>query len=75
MSRLGAMGVQKGRFGRRKIRFSSKVAKFARKIGIDLKIIFCLNDFFVQFLVLKYNRFYIFPFAMHSGLGNLMKKK
>ena len=29
ISRLGAMGVQKGRFGRPKIQLSSKVTKFA----------------------------------------------
>ena len=37
---LGTTGVQKGRFGRPKVQFSSKVAKFARKIGIDLTLIF-----------------------------------
>ena len=35
MTRLGAMGVQKGRFGRLKIQFFSKVAKFSGQIGID----------------------------------------
>ena len=35
ISRLGVMGVQKGRFGRLKIQLSSTVAKFAAKFGID----------------------------------------
>ena len=46
ISRLGAMGVQKGRFGHPKIQFPSKVNKFTGKIGIDLPLIFCINDFF-----------------------------
>ena len=50
-SRLGATGVQKGRFGRPKIEFSSKVAKLAGKIGIDLMLIFC--TLFVNFVVYK----------------------
>ena len=40
ISRLGTVGVQKGRFGRPKIKFSSKVAKFARNLEIDLPLIF-----------------------------------
>ena len=36
---------QQGRFGRRKIQLSSKVAKFAKWIGIDLTLIFYINDF------------------------------
>ena len=43
--RLGATGVQKGLFGHPKIQVFSKVAKFAGKIGIDLTLIFCINDF------------------------------
>ena len=38
------MDVQKGR-GRPKIQFSYKVAKFAEYIGIDLTLIFCINNF------------------------------
>ena len=46
-SRLGAMGVQNRRFGRPKIQFFPKVAKFAGKIEIDLTLIFfCIDDFF-----------------------------
>ena len=37
-SRLGAAGVQKGRFWRPEIKFSSKVAKFTEYIGIDLTL-------------------------------------
>ena len=40
ISRLWAVGDQKGRFGRPKIEFSSKVAKFAGQIGIDLTLIY-----------------------------------
>ena len=69
------MGVKKGRFGRLKIQFSSKVAKFVGKIGIEQTLIFCTNDFFVRFLVLWYDRFCIFPFVMHSGLSRNLKKK
>ena len=51
------MGAQKRHFRCPKIKFSSKVAKFARKIEIDLTIIFRINDFyFMRILV----------FAMHS---------
>ena len=50
ISRLGVMGVQKERFGRLKIQFSSKVAKFSEKKGIDLTLIFCINDFFCAIL-------------------------
>ena len=44
------MVVQKGRFGRTKIKFSTKVFKFAGKIGIDLTLIFCMNEFFCAIL-------------------------
>ena len=47
ISRLGAEGVQKWRFGRPKIHFFSKMAKFAGKTGIDLTLIFHINDFFL----------------------------
>ena len=40
ISRSGAMGVQRIRFGRPKIQFSLKVAKLAGQIGIDLTLIF-----------------------------------
>ena len=54
ISCLGAMSDQKGRFGGRKIKFSSKVAKFAGKIGIELTLIYCMYDFFfVRFLVFE----------------------
>ena len=53
ISRLGAMDVQKGRFGRPKIQFTSIVSKFAVKIGIDLSLIFHINDFFVRFLLFE----------------------
>ena len=36
-----------------KIKFSSQVAKFAGKIGIDLKIIFRIKDFLVRFIVFE----------------------
>ena len=48
--RLFATGVQKGRFGCPKIQLSLKVAKFAKQIGIDLALIFCMNDFFCAIL-------------------------
>ena len=51
--RLGTTGVKKQRFGRSKLQHSSEVAKFAGYIGIDLTFIFCINDFFVQFLVFE----------------------
>ena len=34
-------------FGRPKIMFSSKISKFAGNIGIDLTLIFCINDFYL----------------------------
>ena len=40
ISRLGAAVVQKEYFGRPKIQISSKVAKSAGYIGIDLALIF-----------------------------------
>ena len=46
ISRLGVMGIQKGRFERPKIQFPSKVVKFAVLIRIDLALIFFINDFF-----------------------------
>ena len=52
------IGVQKDV---QKNQFSSKEAKFARKIEIDLTIILRIDDFFLcvtQFL--RYDRFYIF---------------
>ena len=36
ISCLGAVGVHKERFGRQKIQFSSKMAKFPGQIGIDM---------------------------------------
>ena len=39
---------KRGRYGHPKIKFCLKVAKSARKIGIDLKIIFRIIDFFFQ---------------------------
>ena len=50
ISRVGAVGVRKGCFGHPKIRFSSKDAKFAEKIGIDLTLISYINDFFCAIL-------------------------
>ena len=47
------MSVQNGRYGRQKINFSSKVAKFAGKIGTDWTFIHRIYDFFVRFLVFK----------------------
>ena len=46
MSRFRVMGIQKGRYGHPKIKFSSKVAKFAEKIRIDLIMILFTNSFF-----------------------------
>ena len=46
ISCLGALGVQKRPFGHPKIQFSSKVFKFAGKIGIDLTLIFLHKRFF-----------------------------
>ena len=40
------MGVRKVQKDVQNIKFSWKVTKFAGKIGIDLMIIFCMNDFF-----------------------------
>ena len=39
--------VQKGRFWHSKIQLSSKVAKFAGKIEIDLALSCCIHDFFL----------------------------
>ena len=50
ISRLGTAGVQKGRFGRQKIEFPSKFAKFAGQIGIGLRLIFCIKDYFCAIL-------------------------
>ena len=50
LSRLGAIGVQKGRFGHPKIQFSSKAAKFVGEIGNDIMLIFCTHDFFCAIL-------------------------
>ena len=47
------MGVKKVQKDAQKIKFSSKVTKFSRKIGIDLTIIFCKNDFLVRFWVFE----------------------
>ena len=48
------MIVQKDQKDAQKIRFSLKVAKFAGKIRIDLKMNFCINSFFlVRLLVLE----------------------
>ena len=41
------MAVQKVQEYEQKIKFSSEVAKFAGKIGINLTIIFCMNDHFL----------------------------
>ena len=41
---------KRGRFGRSKIQLSSKVAKFAGWIGIDLTLNFCPYDFFCAIL-------------------------
>ena len=52
ISCLGAAAVQNRRFGRPKIPISSKVAKFAGQIGIDLALIFCIYDF--SFVILNF---------------------
>ena len=57
ISRFGAVDVQKKRFERPKIQFSSKVAKFAGKIEFDLALIFCIDDFFLRFIVSKMEYF------------------
>ena len=44
------MGVQKVQKDARKNKKNSKVAKFAGKIGIDVTIIFCINDFLCAIL-------------------------
>ena len=46
ISRFRVMSVKKERYDRPKIKFSSIVAKFAGKIGIDLTLIFRINVFF-----------------------------
>ena len=51
ISRLDAMSNQMGRFGSLKIKFSSKVAKFASKIGIDLTFNFCTHDILCAILI------------------------
>ena len=43
---LGATGAQTRPNDAPKIKLSSKVAKFAGWIGIDLLLIFCINDYF-----------------------------
>ena len=48
--RFRMMGVQKGRYGRPKIKFSSKQSIYAGKIEIDLTLIFCMNDIFCAIL-------------------------
>ena len=53
ISRLGAATVQKGRFVRPKIQLSLKVAKFAGYFGFYLDFIFCMNHFFLRFLVFE----------------------
>ena len=61
ISRLDAMGVQKGRFWPLEFILFSKVAKFAVKIGKSS--LFCIQYFFLcdsQFL--RYDRFCIFSF-------------
>ena len=59
ISRFRVMASKnKGRFRHPKIKLSSKVAKLAGKIRIDLIMIFCINSFFLcesQFL--KYSQF------------------
>ena len=53
-----------------KIKLSPKKTKFAGYIGIDLPLIFCMNDFFLcdsQFL--RYERFFF------AGLNRNLKKK
>ena len=45
VSRFRVMGVLKVQKDAQKIEFSSKVANFEGKIGIDLKIIFRINIF------------------------------
>ena len=49
ISRLGAMGRLKERFRHPNIQLSSQVAKSAGYIGIDLTLIFCINDFLCAF--------------------------
>ena len=46
ISRFQDRGVQKRRYGRRKMKFSSKVAKFSEKIRTDLITNFNINSFF-----------------------------
>ena len=53
LSRLGDMGDHKGRFGYPKIHLSLKVAKLEGLIRINLTLIYCTNNFFVQFLILE----------------------
>ena len=46
ISRIRVMGVQKVQKGAQKIKFSSKVAKFAGNIRIDMIMIFYIDSFF-----------------------------
>ena len=63
------MDFQKERFGHPKIQFSSKVAKFAGKIAIDLTLIFCMNDFFCAILSFwDKNDFVFFPSGLIRNL-------
>ena len=71
MSSFQVMGVQKGRFGRPKVKFSLKLAKFTGKIGIDQKIIFCIDDFFCAILSFRDMIDFVF---FHSGLSRNLKK-
>ena len=63
------MRVQKVKEDAQKITFSSKVAKFAVKIGIGLTLIFRTNDFFVRFSVLEiWSILYFFPSGLSKSL-------
>ena len=71
--RFCVMVVQKVQKHAQKIKFSSKVAKFAGTIGIDLTIIFCMNDFFC--VILSFWDMIDFKnFVMHSGLSRNKKE-
>ena len=66
------MGVQKGRYGLPKIQFSSKVAKFAGKIGIYLTLIFRI-DYFSCAILIFWDMIDIVFFSYRKKMGFLKK--
>ena len=64
------MGVQNVQKDAQKITFSSKVAQFAGRIAIDLKIIFRVNDIFCTILSFRD----LIDFVFFKTIRNLIKK-